>query len=401
MAALASHLQPALRAIQPPIKLRDLMEQSKLMKGCMAVLREPSSVPSDLVVRLNPAKLLAAVKAASRHHASAGPPVAQLPPPSWTLSASASASSSAPAATVAGGSHAASPTGGGSGHEAFDIALPNAKVCGINTLNVRLMSLSSLTQDDISWLLGGGAATTASSPTVRFVGFDTARVVDRLALIQLGCAERVLLIRVPKGQKPIGTAATAAAAAVAVVAAQATGASRGRRRRAEAAPLPAASIGCELQHLQSLLDSDTVLKAGSEVWQALLMVHNCLGLHVQGGACLAALNEDNPRLFTVLETKYPNSGLKKDTMTTYSRWLQGELSPQQIRYSALNAFASWAVAAATADLTQVMVIADFGVLIWLCSLVVRTVRGGHETRCDFPPHTIHTMQIHAAFTEPN
>ena len=326
MATLASHLQPLLRAIQPPIKLRAVLERSK-PNGCMAVLHEPS-FPSDLTIRLNPDKLLTAATSSRRCNAS-GPSAHQLPSPGMMPQPAVTASApglgaSALLASREAAAYASSPTGGGR-HEAFDISLPSAKVCGISTLSVRLMSLSGLAQDDISWLLGA-AAPTSASPSERdapqFVGFDTVQVVDRLALIQLGSAERVLLIRV------LPSAAAGAA-------------NRGR----------------QLQHLETLLDCQSVLKAGSEVWQALLMVHHSLGLHVQGGACLTALNKGNPRLFMVLETLYPRSGIKKDTAAAYSGWMKGELSPQQIRYGALNAFASWAVAMAAIDLTQVMNIA--------------------------------------------
>lgn len=140
------------------------------------------------------------------------------------------------------------------------------------------------------------------------------------------------------------------------------------RQRAAAGATPASVASCELQHLEALLDCESVLKVGLEISQALLLVHNSLGLHVQGGACLTALNKDNPRLFTVLEIKYPDSGIKKDMAMTYSRWLHGELSPQQISYGALHAFASWAVAAASDDLTQVMILAIYfgGGLLGFC-----------------------------------
>lgn len=209
----------------------------------------------------------------------------------------------------------------------------------MSALHVRMKWLDALKAEDVEWLLAGGdgggsssntssdddgdsgagsaPAPTGSSPLV--LGFDTELVVDALSLIQLGNADRVLLVRVP------------AAGSVA------------KRGRGAPATCPA---------LRNVLTSPTTRKAAAEAWQDVLMVLHGMDIGMAGCVCLSQAYQDRFKgkfklgLFAMFERLCPGSGLEKDKATTTSDWAAERLTEEQVRYAALDAFVSWAVAAA-------------------------------------------------------
>lgn len=191
------------------------------------------------------------------------------------------------------------------------VQLPSS-VLGINRLHVRLRQLASVSDDDMQWLLS--AERRGSGDLC--LGFDTEFRGSQLALIQLGNAERVLLIRVPRSSM--------------------------------------------LQHvpycLDTVLTSPYILKAAAEAWKDAQMVYQNLGVGLCGGVCLTAafapLFNNTPGLFTMMHYLFPSCGLNKNKRITTSDWFLSSLSQKQLRYAALDAFASWAVAAGRHDLVD-------------------------------------------------
>lgn len=229
------------------------------------------------------------------------------------------------------------------------IQLPNP-VLGIGLISSRLRKLAAVAPSDVEWLLsarrtsggsitsgsgsvssssggsssGGGGGSVSSSDNssgsedALCLGFDTEFSVDKLALIQLCNADRVLLIRVPAS-----------------------------------APLKAPVPTC----LVELLTSPLILKAAAEAWQDVLMVYHSLGMGIAGGVCLTTalaslFPNAKPGLFAMMHKVFPGSGLEKDRVTTTSDWLVKALNQEQLRYAALDAFVSWAVAAGRRDLVD-------------------------------------------------
>lgn len=142
-------------------------------------------------------------------------------------------------------------------------------VLGINWIDVRRQQLTTVSQADLDCLGSGGQANLC-------LGLDTEFKVDKLALIQLGNAERMLLIRVPF--------------------------------TSQAAQVPAC--------LKELLASPLILKAAAEARQDVLMVYHNLGIGTAGGVCLTTalaslFPNSKPSPFTMMRNVFHRCGLAK------------------------------------------------------------------------------------------
>lgn len=187
---------------------------------------------------------------------------------------------------------------------------------GISQVEVRLRYLTTVSQADMQWLLDAQHLDHQLQEEL-CLGFNTEFRAGRLALIQLGNAERVLLIRVPFSSQTM--------------------------------PVPTC--------LAELLASPLILKAAAEAWQDVLMVYHSLGIRVAGGVCLTAalaslFPDSKPSLFTMMHNIFPSCGLESEAVALTSDWFANALNQEQLQHAALDAFISWAVAAGERDLVD-------------------------------------------------
>ncbi|KAJ3185153.1 hypothetical protein HDU87_002720 [Geranomyces variabilis] len=165
----------------------------------------------------------------------------------------------------------------------------------------------------ISWLLDSSAIDASG---FRSVGLDTEFDGPALGLIQLATDTRCLLLVVPKRSK-------------------------NARKTCNTA-------------LDGLLRDPTVRKTGCELTKDALLLYSNFGHMLRGGidithlyspAALESTNRDTKGLFTLFSEMYLPAGqpLRKDKVTTTSRWVGVKLTETQLSYGVLDAWVSYKV----------------------------------------------------------
>ncbi|PNH05409.1 ATP-dependent helicase NAM7 [Tetrabaena socialis] len=223
-------------------------------------------------------------------------------------------------------------------------------VLGFSSLHVRTLDLADVGSAHLSWLQAGWGGSPPGSP--RVVGLDTEFVGSELALVQLCCGDRALLVQVPRLRQKQ----------------QLQGGSGGSGDGGGGDGARPAS-GAALQHrcprvLRALLQ-DHLPKAAAEVWQDALLLFSAFGCKLRNGLDLTAAcplvydeyDEDDADdgdegcrklpLFEIFRGFFPDSELTKDKSINHKDWFprfgrRQLLSKKQIKYAALDAFVSYA-----------------------------------------------------------
>ncbi|KXZ50723.1 hypothetical protein GPECTOR_15g407 [Gonium pectorale] len=247
-------------------------------------------------------------------------------------------------------------------------------VLGLEQLSVCVTSLAEFSDHHARWLMDSTAGTGrdaraaagevhyppgALMPTV--LGFDTEFVGDQLALVQLCCRDRALLLRVPQLRSPTSSSPQQPPQQQPRNNKERKRQQRQQQQQRSGAAASASSSGggfppfqCPGQ-LQALLCDPSIPKAAAEAWQDALMLFAAFGVKLRHGLDLTAAcppTKDDSRkklgLFAILEHLLPGAGLEKDRTIDHSRWFATQLEDKQVRYGALDAFVSYAAGVAVA-----------------------------------------------------
>ncbi|GLC66751.1 hypothetical protein PLESTF_000470500 [Pleodorina starrii] len=263
-------------------------------------------------------------------------------------------------------------------------------VLGLDELQVLVVQLADVDASHREWLLQGWAMTTAAAATggtsqplhplikgrgkqqqlqlqrqrdqqlPKVIGFDTEFIGDQLALVQLCCGGRALLIRVPEQRQNAKKATTNSSSGSSSAAAKpATTGSRGRRAGVGSRGKVGAGDEGEPQHpfvwpsaLEEEICDPSIPKAAAEAWQDAIMLFAAFGIKLRNGLDLTVAcpppEEDRKRgrkklpLFDIFAGLFPDARLSKDKTIDHSLWFSAALSENQIKYGALDAFVSYA-----------------------------------------------------------